>query len=173
MLGTSKKRVGGCFGTSKKRVGARLRKLKSSDKAPLSDGKSLSGKRRLTEEMINKLQDYFRIGVKIAIGTVLYHCSDANNLETSHQLCPKLSGSCCQFQTDKCNGTSLHIEKLGIPSVIRDKIRPIFVDKRDKNLLSKCSHGKTQNNELINNVIWKRCLKDVSVRHKTLEFVVA
>ena len=64
MLGTSKKRVGSRFGTSKTRVGARLRKLKSSDKAPLSDGKSLSGKRRLTEEMINKLQDYFGIGVK-------------------------------------------------------------------------------------------------------------
>ena len=99
----------------------------------------------------------------------MYHCSDANSLETSHQLCPKLSGSCCQFQTDKCNGTSLYKEKPGIPSVIRDKIRPIFLDKRDKNLLSKCSHGKTQNNnESINNVIWKRCLKDV-----TLEFAVA
>ena len=39
-----------------KRVVGHLRKLKSSDKAPLSDGKSLSGKGRLTERMINKLQ---------------------------------------------------------------------------------------------------------------------
>ena len=45
-------------------------------------------------------------------------------------------------------------EKPGLPSVIRDKIRPIFLDLSDKNLLSKCLHGKNQNNnESINNVI--------------------
>ena len=37
-----------CVGHVQKRVGGRLRKLKSSDKTPLSDGKSLSGKGRLT-----------------------------------------------------------------------------------------------------------------------------
>ena len=45
-----------CVGHIQKRVGGHLRKLKSSDKAPLSDGKSLSGKGRLTERMINKFQ---------------------------------------------------------------------------------------------------------------------
>ena len=65
-------------------------------------------------------------------------------------------------------------KKPGLPSVIRDKIRPIFLDLSDENHLSKCLHGKTQNNnESINNVIWKRCLKDINVGFKTLEFGVA
>ena len=55
-------------GHVQKRVGARLRKLKSSDKTPLSDGKSLSGKGRLTEKMINKLQNYFGIAVQQCTG---------------------------------------------------------------------------------------------------------
>ena len=87
-----------CVGHIQKKIGGCLRKLKSSDKVPLSDGKSLSGKGRLTEKMINKLQNYFRIAVqqytgttvyqlKKAIGAVLYHCSDANNLEAHHQFC--------------------------------------------------------------------------------------
>ena len=127
------------LGTSKKRVGGHLRKLTSSDKAPLSDGKSLSRKGRLTEKMINKLQNFFGIAVrqctvttvyqlKRAISDVLYHCSDANNLEARHQFCSKTIDSWCQFQADKCNGTSLYKEKPGIPSVTRDKIRPIFFD---------------------------------------------
>ena len=97
-----------CVGHIQKRVGGRLRKLKSADKAPLSDGKSLSGKGRLTEKMINKLQNYFGIAVKK---------SNCNG-------------------TDKCNGTSLYKEKSGIPSVIRDKIRQIrsiLLDLRDEN----------------------------------------
>ena len=65
-------------------------------------------------------------------------------------------------------------KKPGLPSVIRDKIRPIFLDLSDENLLSKCLHGKTQNNnESINNVVWKGCPKDINVGRKTLEFGVA
>ena len=93
-----------CVKHVQKRVGGRLRKLKSSDKTLLSDGKWLSGKGRITEKMINKLQNYFEIAVqqctdttvyhlKKAIGAVLYHCSDANNLEARHQFCPKTSDS--------------------------------------------------------------------------------
>ena len=151
----------------------------------MSDGKSLSGKGRLTEKMINKLKNYFGIALRQCtgttvyqlrkvIGTVLYHCSDAKNLEACHQFCPKTSDSWCQFQAGKCNGTSQYKEKPGLPSVIRDKIRPIFLDLSDENHLSKCLHGKTQNNnESINNVIWKRCPKDINVGRKTLEFGVA
>ena len=98
-----------CVGHVQKRVGGRLQKLKSSDKTPLSDGKSLSGKGMLTEKMINKLQNYFGTAVrqytdttvyqlKKASGAVLYHCSDANNVEAHQQFCPKTSDSWCQFQ---------------------------------------------------------------------------
>ena len=42
---------------------------------------------------------------------------------------------------------ALYKEKLGLLNVVRDKIRPMFLDLSDENLLSKCLHGKTQNNE--------------------------
>ena len=44
----------------------------------------------------------------------------------------------------------------------------------DDRLLSKCLHGKTQNNnEAINSVIWKRLPKDVFVDRQTLELGVS
>ena len=82
-------------GHFQKYVGARLRKLKSENKGKLSDGKLLSGKDRLTEKVINKLQNYFGIAIrqstgttvfelKKAIGVVLYHCTDFTEDETRH-----------------------------------------------------------------------------------------
>ena len=80
-----------CVGHVQKRVGARLRKLKNTDKAKLSDGKPLGGKSCLTEKVINKLQNYFGLAIrqcsgasvyqlKKAVGAVLFHCSEANDL---------------------------------------------------------------------------------------------
>ena len=84
------------MGHFQKRVGARLQKLKSENKRKLSDGKLLSGKCRLTEKVINKLQNYFGTAIrqstgttvlelKKAIGAVLYHCTDFTEDETRHQ----------------------------------------------------------------------------------------
>ena len=79
-----------------------------------------------------------------------------------------------KFQADKINNTSLHENKPGLPSVVRDAIKPIFVDLSDDNLLKKCLHGQTQNNnESLNGVIWKRFSKDVFVGRSTLEMGVA
>ena len=66
-----------CVGHIQKRVGSCLRKLKSSDKAQLSDGKSLSGKGKLTEKMINKLQNYFGILLWQCTGTTVYLLKEA------------------------------------------------------------------------------------------------
>ena len=44
----------------------------------------------------------------------------------------------------------------------------------DEELLKKCLHGKTQNNnETLNGVIWKKCPNDVFVGRATLEIDVA
>ena len=44
----------------------------------------------------------------------------------------------------------------------------------DDNLLQKCLHGKTQNNnESLNGLIWKRCPKEVFVGCVILELGVA
>ena len=44
------------------------------------------------------------------------------------------------------------------------------MDLSNDELLKKCLHGKTQNNnESTNNVIWKRCSKDIYVGRNVLE----
>ena len=48
------------------------------------------------------------------------------------------------------------------------------MDLSDDNLLKKCLHGETQNNnESLNDVVWKRCPKDVFVGQSTLEMGAA
>ncbi|XP_047135810.1 uncharacterized protein LOC124812840 [Hydra vulgaris] len=140
-----------CVGHIQKRVGGRLRKLKATNKQKLSDGKMLGDAGRLTEKAINKLQNYFGIAVrqstgstvyqlKKAIGAVLFHCSEAKDVESRHQMCPRTADSCLS----------------------------------DDNLLKKCLHGKTQNNnETLNGMIWKRCPKDIYVCKTTVELDVA
>ena len=84
-----------CVGHMQKRLGGRLRKLKSTKKGTLFDGKTLGGKGCLTDKMINKLQNYFGIAIrqcagktvfemKKAIGADLFNCSEASNLDTKH-----------------------------------------------------------------------------------------
>ena len=55
-----------------KRVGARLRKLKSENKGKLSDDKPLTGKGRLTEKVINKLQNDFGIAIRQSTGAAVF-----------------------------------------------------------------------------------------------------
>ena len=51
-----------------------------------------------------------------------------------------------------------------------DIVEPIFSDLADYDLLSKCFHGKTQNNnESINNLVWRYCPKEVYVSRSTVE----
>ena len=89
-------------------------------------------------------------------------------------MCPRSSESWRKFQAFKINNTGLCRYKQGLPSVVRDAIKPVFMDLSDDNLLTKCLHGQTQNNnESLNGVIWKRCPKDVFVGRSTLEMGVA
>ena len=108
---------------------ARLRKLKSENKGKLSDGKPLTGKGRLTEKVINKLQNYFGIAIrqstgttvfelKKAIGAVLYHSIDFTEDETRHQYCGPITDSLCKYHYDF--------------------IRPVFISLSDEELLKKC-----------------------------------
>ena len=159
-----------------------MRKLKSTKKGPLSDGKKLGRKGRLTDKMINKLQNYFGIAIrqsagktvfemKKAIGAVLFHCFEASDLDLKHQMCPREADSWCKYQADKQNNTTTYKDKL---SNFKEIIRPIFTDLSNDELLKKCLHGKTQiNYESINNFIWKRCPKDIYVGRTVLEIGTA
>ena len=153
-------------------------------KGLLADGKALGGKSRLTDKVINKFQNYSGIAIrqsagntvyqlKKALGAVLFHCSEAADLETCHQMCSRTSHSWCKYQADKLNNTNTYKEKPGIPAIIREIIRPVFISLSDDKLLSKCLQGKTQNNnESLKGLIWKLCPKDVFVGRTILELGV-
>ena len=59
---------------------------------------------------------------------------------------------------------STYKHRHGLPQAVVDVIEPIFSELADSDLLCKYLHGQTQNNnESINNVIWKYCPKEVFV----------
>jgi hypothetical protein len=173
-----------CVGHIQKRVGTRLRNLRISHKGKrLSDGKYISGMGRLTDKAINTLQNYFGMAVrqnkgcqyamKKAIMATLYHNCDIGNEAIRHQVCPRFATSWCLWQSDKITNKSTYKKRLSLPLVIKDLLVPIFEDLSRDDLLKKCLHGKTQNNnESINNVIWKKCPKTTYVSRKVLETAV-
>ena len=138
-----------CVGHIPKRLGGRLRKLKRTKKGPLFDGKTLGRKGRLTDKMINKLQNYFGIVIRQcagktmfemqkAIGTFLFYCSKASNLDTKHQMCPREPDSWCKHQADKQDKATTYKDKVGLPSAVRELIKPIFMDLSNDELLKMC-----------------------------------
>ena len=115
-----------CVGHIQKRVGNRLRNLRNTMKAPLADGKTLRGRGRLNDKIINKLQNYYGLALrqstdttvyqlKKAVRAVLFHCSEVSDLDTRHQMCPSTKDSWCKYQADKLNGTNTYKEKPGLP----------------------------------------------------------
>ena len=115
-----------CVGHIQKRVGNRLRNLRNTMKAPLADGKTLRGRGLLNDKIIKKLQNYYGLALrqstdttvyqlKKAVGAVLFHCSEASDLDTRHQMCPSTKESWCKYQADKLNGTNTYKERPGLP----------------------------------------------------------
>ena len=91
---------GECIGHVQKRVGTRLRKLKSTFRGRLSDGKTLGGRGRLTERLINTLQNAMGMairqnvgnlyGVKKSVGALLFHYSENQDLEKGSIFVPEM-----------------------------------------------------------------------------------
>ena len=170
-----------CIGHIQKRVGSRLRKLRSTHKGPLSDGKGITGQGRLTEKLMNKLQNLYGIALrqnvdktvhqlKVAVRAVLHHSTEFENSENCHLFCPRGPDSWCKYWKDPEN----YQEKKGMPMVIHQLIKPVFTDLSNETLLSKCLHSKTQNaNESINNITCTKCPKNIYVQRNVLEMGVA
>lgn len=165
-----------------KRMGARLRRLKLESKnKKLDDGKSLGGKNRLTDKMIDQIQSYYGKAIKEntnnlqqmrqAIWAIYCHIGSTDD-NPEHRLCPDGATSWCKYNKAKAeNKTYSH--KSPIPEAIMAAIKPTFKALVDPNLLKKCLHGKTQNvNESVNSVIWARIPKNTFVTLKTLAFGV-
>ena len=120
-----------CIGHYQKRVGNRLRKLKKA--------KKLGGKGKLTDAIIDKLQNYFGIALRSHVGNLdamvngcmasLYHVSDY------HEKCPKSSNTWCQYQKDKIEGTQLYKSKGGFPLICVRPSCPFIVTCASQKIL--------------------------------------
>lgn len=164
-----------CIGHYQKRLGTALRKLASD--------KKLGGKGKLTGKMIDKMQNYFGIALRNntssteamykAIWATFFHLSSNIN-QPFHGKCPEGSNSWCSFQRAKANDQlNSYKHKPGLPIEIVRAIKPIYERLTSKEMLAKCLHGKTQNNnECFNGTVWRRCPKETYVGLTTLKFGV-
>ena len=96
--------------------------------------------------------------MKKAIFAVLFHvCSSEKN--NYHVYCPPGADSWCTNLVRACR-------KIAIKH-----LNPTFSDLSDDNLLPKCPHVKTQNqNESFNGLIWRRTPKDRFVYDAVIHF---
>ena len=173
-----------CIGHVQKRIGTRCRNLRNSLKGTiLSDGKRISGKGRLTDKAINTIQNHYGMAIrqntdsidnmKRSIIAVLYHNSDIGNEDERHKYCPRAQNSWCKWWLDILNGTRKYKKNVNLPLAIKRELEPIFQDLCKDDLLKKCLHGQTQNeNESLNSIIWKKSPKTVFVSRKVLEVAV-
>ena len=94
----------------------------------LSDGKTIGGKGRLTDNIVNSIQNYYGQTIRSNIGNlkatqgtvwaIYYHIIDdpsGERLKTRFSFCPTGPKPWCKFQLDKINGINLHHQKNCLP----------------------------------------------------------
>ena len=155
-----------CVGHVQKRMGTALRNLKTQHKGrKLSDGKTIGGAGRLTDALINSLQNYYGDAIRRNKGDLdsmvrgvqatLLH-SNSTDDRPRHHLCPTGKDSWCKWQVAKANGEEFHHHKNPIPEAILHLLKPIYSHLGSFSLLEKCLHGYKQNaNESLHSVVWK------------------
>ena len=157
----------------------RLRNLKKKEKGLCRKGK-------LTDCIIDKFQNYYGIAIRsnknnlkaiqAATRATLFHVASSkeNNLHYPHS--PTGPDSWCKYNKDRADGTSTYEPGPGLPISIISvvlKLKPIFEELSHEDLLRKCLHSLTQNqNESFNAMIWDRLPKSRYVSFTPLQFVV-
>ena len=177
-----------CIGHVQKRIGTRLRELVKSTvvDAKTKTGKkikrkSLGGKGKLTAKLIDKLTVYYSSAIRRnhdsvekmnnAIWATYYHyCSTDENPQ--HDKCPSGEDSWCEWQKAASTNAlqSFKHTYTALPSDVSGAIKPIYEDLSKDALLQRCVGGFTQNNnESLNQFIWKISPKSVSGTSTTVE----
>ncbi|XP_065062199.1 LOW QUALITY PROTEIN: uncharacterized protein LOC135689025 [Rhopilema esculentum] len=161
-----------CVGHIQKRMGTALRSYKKGKKGmKLSDGKTVGGKARLTDLVIDKIQGYYGKAIRSnknnlegmhrAVWAIFCHTIANSNesLEQQHRYCPQASDTWCKFVKIKFI-TKSYSEEGRLPEVFHDELKPIFTRLSYRVLLQRCLAGMTQNqNECVNGQVWARCPK--------------
>ena len=146
------------------------KKDKKGNKLP--DGKSVGGKGRLTDKVIDQMQNHYGKairgnkgnlqGMKQSIKAIQCHMirNSKLSLAKQHQHCPKSKDTWCKYWKDKSEKTKTYNEDNRLPDVFIKELDPIFVRLSKDELLVRCLKGMTQNqNEAANGMLWSRCPK--------------
>ena len=155
-----------CVGHVQKRLGMAIRELKRKLRGiKLADGKTVGGKNRLTDNIIDKMQNFYGEAIrgnsgnlesmKNAVWAIFYHMIRSDSpLEEQHKFCPR--DAWCKFWRNK----ECYNEDNRLPPLFAEHLKPIFNRLTNDDLLNRCLKGHTQNqNESINGVLWSRCPK--------------
>ena len=136
-----------CVGHVQKRLGTALRKLKK-------EKKGMGAKGRLTDNMIDKLQNYYGIAIrsncgnlsamKTAIHASLFHCASSADRKLHLQHCPEGANSWCGYMRDQANQTNNYKHGAGLPLDVIAELKPIYSRLSEDSLLSRCLDGKTK-----------------------------
>ncbi|GFV66544.1 uncharacterized protein LOC101238613 [Trichonephila clavipes] len=122
--------------------------------------KGLGGKNKLTDKLIDRIQNYYGIAIRSNVGNLqkmmssviaaFFHCVSGKN-NSLHGQCPEGSESWCRYQRAKAAGSPLKEIEQGRPNKIIHQIKPTYLKLCDETLLKKCLHGYTK---LLKVLIW-------------------
>lgn len=108
--------------------------------------------------------------MKKAVRAEFCHLSSTNEI-SRHHLCPVAEDSWCKYQKAIANDEIYdHPQHSHYRTSVMDKIKPIFGDLSNTELLKKCLHGGTQNpSESVDSVVWSHIPKSNFVLKSYLE----
>ena len=171
-----------CVNHVSKRMGTALRNLVAKAKA---QKRSISGKGKLTEMKIKKIQNYYGRAIKEYSGdidmlkrrimAILLHLSSTDK-SPKHAHCPPGESSWCFWQRSlaKDQTPGPHKDHECLSPEVGKKLVPVFQRLSETDLLRRCAHNRTQNpNESFHNLIWKICPKTTFVGRRTIVTAVA
>ena len=172
-----------CQGHIQKRMGHALRGLKKRHQGQkLSNGKTFDRKDRMTDNITDKIQNYYGYAIRNnsgdkktmqnSIWAIFFHTirDNTKSLEEQYSFCPRDSNSWCKFWSDREN----YKDSKRLPPVFIDIVKSIFTRLSEDELLGRCLKGYTQNqNESINGMLWNKCTKTRFCGKRKLELSVA
>ena len=156
-----------------------MRQIRSDLKGKkLDDEKYISGKGRLTDKIINKMQNYYGMSIRLntlaawsgdhnialynmkkSVLAVLWHCMDISNSEGRHQFYLSNESWCKYWHNNISYKPSINLS-IAIKNILKDT----FLVLRSDVLLLRCLDGAAQNpNKAFNQIIWKKCPKNIFV----------
>ncbi|KYQ47031.1 hypothetical protein ALC60_13943 [Trachymyrmex zeteki] len=161
-----------CVEHVQKRMGIRLWNIKK---------KNLGGKNRLTEAVIKKLTIFYGLAIRrhqdsvedmknAIFATLNHYCS--TDVKPRHEKCPAGADSWCKWRKAQATNELKNFKHDAplINSDIEKHIRPIYEDLSNKELLTRCLGGHTQNpNESFNSTVWRMAPKHLHSGKKIVQ----